>query len=284
MPQRIRPVIHPALKGEGVWHPASAAAGKAPPVMLTTFRSEAAYPRLVAGVAWIRASGTRLSYLPGTQEPPGSIPNRGSSEVPPPLRKNLAATFNGGFPIASSGEGAAFGGYTYSPFVKGIATLVEYTNGKVDVMAWHGGPKAGPNIAFAKQNLPLILDHGRRNPNLSDGPQWGATVGNAIRVWRSGVGVDRHGNLIFAAANNQTVTTLANILRRAGAVRALELDINEDWVSFITYKHHWARDPSNILPDMIRPPSRYLTPDERDFYAVYSTSNRSTATSRVRGH
>ena len=27
--------------------------------------------------------------------------------------------------------------------------------------------------------------------------------------------------------------------------------------------------PSNLLPEMYRSPERYLTPDERDFFAVY---------------
>ena len=137
-------------------------------------------------------------------------------------------------------------------------------------MRWHGGPTGGPNIWFAKQNLPPIIYEGRLNPNLSDGPEWGATVNNAVRVWRSGLGIDRHGNLIYAVANYQTVGSLAEILRRAGAVRALELDINEDWVSFISYRRPGAVDPSNLLPEIYRPPTRYLTPDERDFFAVYS--------------
>src|SRR6202035_2943023 len=88
----------------------------------------------------------------------------------------------------------------------------------------------------ARQTLPLIVEGGRPNPNLSDGPQWGATLGNAIRVWRSGLGVDAQGNLIYAAANYQTVASLAKILIHAGAVRAMELDINSYWVSFISYR------------------------------------------------
>ena len=55
-------------------------------------------------------------------------------------------------------------------------------------------------------------------------------------MWRSAVGVDRYGNLIYAAANNQTVGSLAAIMIRAGAVRAMELDINTYWTSFITYR------------------------------------------------
>ena len=84
-----------------------------------------------------------------------------------------------------------------------------------------------------------------------------------------GVGVDRHGNLIYAAANDQTVSSLAAIMIRAGAVRAMELDINSCWTSFITYRSPGAGDPANLLADVDRPPTRYLTPDDRDFFAVY---------------
>jgi hypothetical protein len=93
---------------------------------------------------------------------------------------------------------------------------------------------------------------GRPNPNLSDGPEWGKTLGNAVRVWRSGIGVDAHGNLIYAAANDQTVASLAQILIRAGAVRAMQLDINSYWVTFISYAHPGGGSPSSLLPGMAR--------------------------------
>jgi hypothetical protein len=94
-------------------------------------------------------------------------------------------------------------------------------------------------------------------------------VGNAIRVWRSGIGVTAQGDLVYAAADNQTVGSLAAVLIRAGAVRAMELDINSYWDTFITYGQPEAGDPVNLLPDMVRSPYRYLTPDDRDFFAVY---------------
>jgi hypothetical protein len=268
-PPRIKPLIHPALKGEGVWHAASAHAGPQPPVLLTTFRSDPEYPQFVAGVAWINSGRTHLAYVPGLAEPPG-ISHRGPAEVPPALRKRVVATFNGGFPLETSNAGLVYRGRTVAPMVNGIATLVEYRDGGVDIVRWHSGASPGPSIWFAKQNLPPIVYEGRLNPNLSDGPKWGATVNNAVRVWRSGLGIDRRGNLIYAAANYQTVGSLAEILQRAGAIRALELDINEDWTSFITYRRPGAVEPSNLLPEMFRPSTRYLTPDERDFFAVYS--------------
>src|SRR4051794_18711391 len=61
-PPNIRPVIHPALRGEGVWRAAAANAGRRPPVLVTTFRPQAAYPQLVAGVAWIDSKRTQLRY------------------------------------------------------------------------------------------------------------------------------------------------------------------------------------------------------------------------------
>jgi hypothetical protein len=267
-PPPIKPLIHPALKGEGVWHPAGANAGPNPPVLLTTFRSDPEYPQFVAGVAWINHEDTHLTYVPGLVEPP-EIEHRGPAEIPPSLRNRVVASFNGGFPLETSNAGLIYRGQIIAPMVNGIATVVEYKDGRVDIVKWESGENPSPRVWFAKQNLPPIIYEGQLNPNLSDGPEWGATVNNAIRVWRSGLGIDAHGNLIYTAANYQTVESLAEILKRAGAVRAIELDINEDWTSFITYRHPGAVEPSNLLPEMYRPAERYLTPDERDFFAVY---------------
>ncbi|MGN6258402.1 MAG: phosphodiester glycosidase family protein [Solirubrobacterales bacterium] len=270
-PPRIKPLIHPALPGEGVWKPASAVAGRRPPVLLATFRSDPEYPQFVAGVAWIDTGRTHLTYVPGLAEPP-ELENRGPAEVPPSKRDRIAATFNGGFPLETSNAGLIYRGQVLAPMVNGIATLVEYRGGRVDIRPWENGERVNPKIVFAKQNLPPIINEGKLNPNLSDGPEWGATVNNAVRVWRSGLGVDKRGNLIYAAANYQTVESLAKILQRAGAVRAMELDINEDWTSFISYRYPGAKEPSNLLPEMFRPDTRYLEPDERDFFAVYVKS------------
>ena len=268
-PPDIRPILHPALPGEGVWHATFAQGGSSPPVLITSFRPEPAYPRIVAGVAWINHARTSVMLYPGLSEPAVTMPNRGPGEVPPNTRSHLVATFNSAFKLADSGGGFVYNGHTYAPMHAGIATFVRYRNGKVNIMSWGGGSTASPDVLYARQDLPLIVNGGRRNPNLSDGPEWGATLGNAVLVWRSAVGIDRHGNLLYAAANDQTVASLANILIHAGAVRAMELDINDYWPSFISYRYPGAKHPTNLLPDMVRSPFRYLTPDDRDFFAVY---------------
>ena len=270
-PKDIAPVIHPALAGEGVWRATYVPGGSRPPVLVTQFRPEALYPQNVAGVAWIDHTRTSTFLYPGGQEPAVTLPSRGPEEIPAAKRNTLVAAFNSGFKLVDSGGGVVVGGHTYAPMHNGLGTILRLRNGQVDVRAWTYGSTAPSNVLYARQNLPLIVNAGQVNPNVADnGPEWGATLGNAARVWRSGVGIDRHGNLIYAAANDMTVGSLARVLLHAGAVRAMELDINTYWTSFITYRHPGASGAANLLASMDRSPQRYLTPEDRDFFGVFT--------------
>jgi hypothetical protein len=267
-PPRIEPVFARPLPGEGVWKRTGPLVDRRPSVLVATFRSELAYPRIVAYVAWFNHERTALSFYPGRYEPPNA-PVRGPMSVPYGQRWRLLATFNGGFTYIDGHNGSSINGLTYEPLKDGLATLIGYRDGSVDIETWNGGPDAGPNVAFARQSLPLIIRDGRLSPALNDSSQWGFTLGNAVRVWRTGVGIDRRGNLIYAAANDQTVITLARILQRAGAVRAMQFDINPEWPTLITYSHRRGLAPSKVVPNVQQPATRYLVPDDRDFVAVY---------------
>jgi Phosphodiester glycosidase len=268
-PAPIPPVITPALPGEGQWRGTGPLVGGVAPVLVATFRPDPNYPQLVAGVAWIDHTRTRLALYPGRYEPPND--GNQQAQVPPPRRSSLLATFNSGFKLEDSGGGFVSQGHVYAPLRSGQATLIAYSNGAVDIRNWTGGPDPGPGIALARQNLPLIVENGQLNPALSNDSLWGLTLGNTVRVWRSGLGVDAHGNLIYAAADIQTAESLARILQRAGAVRAMELDINYEWTTFNFYGVFGAGEPAKLLPDMSRPATRYLSPDDRDFFAVYAS-------------
>jgi hypothetical protein len=267
-PPPIKSVFAHPLPGEGVWRGTGPVVSGRPPVLLTTFRTEVDYPRIVAYVAWFDHTRTSMAFYPGRYEPP-SAPVRGPMSVPYGQRWRLLATFNGGFIYRDGSNGSSINGRLYEPLKAGLATLIAYRDGRVDVNTWSGGPVAGSDVAFARQSLPLIIDHGRLNPALNDSSQWGYTLGNAVRVWRTGAGIDRRGNLIYVAADYQTVVTLAKILQRAGAVRAMQLDINPEWPTLITYSHRGGLDPTRVVPNYQQPPTRYLVPDDRDFFAVY---------------
>ena len=267
-PPPIAPVFANPLPGEGVWHPTGPPVDGGQPVLVTTFRSERDFPQIVAYVAWFDHTRTQLAYYPGRYEPP-SAPVRGPMMVPYDQRSRLLATFNAGFIYTDGLNGSSINGRQYEPLKDGNATLIGYTDGRVDIQTWTGGPNAGPGIAFARQSLPLIVRDGKLSPALNNSTQWGFTLGNAVRVWRTGVGIDARGNLIFAAADDQTVETLARILQRAGAVRAMQFDINPEWPTLITYTHQHGLQPVKVVPNVQQAATRYLVPDDRDFFAVY---------------
>jgi hypothetical protein len=268
-PPRVRPVISPALPREGVWRPAQRWAGTPAPVLDTVYRPDPSYPRVVAYLAWIDHTATQLALYPGRYEPPAGSP-RGPMEVPLDQRYRLLATFNSGFTHGDGNGGFSVNGRTYEPLVRGFATLVGHSDGRVDIIGWHAGQNAPPGIVLARQNVPLIVANGRPSPALSnDGAVWGYTLGNAVRVWRTAIGIDRHGNLIYAAADYQTVASMAAIMVHAGAVRAMELDINAEWPTFNTYGRRGAHGAVMMVPNGQQSPSRYLVPDDRDFFAVY---------------
>jgi hypothetical protein len=193
--------------------------------------------------------------------------------VPFDQRWRLLATFNGGFIYSDGSNGSADNGLTNEPLKNGNATLIGYKDGRVAIVNWNGGPNTGQNVAWARQSLAPIVWNGRINPALNtspNSPQWGYTLGGATRVWRTAVGIDRRGNLMFVVANDQTVITLAKILQHIGAVRAMEFDINPEWHTLITYTHqHDQLVPTLVEPQPMEPPTRYLVPDDRDFFAVY---------------
>jgi hypothetical protein len=61
--------------------------------------------------------------------------------------------------------------------------------------------------------------------------------------------------------------------QRAGCVRAMQLDINPDWMSFKYYRpgrHPAHPQPANLLPDQMQSPDRFYAISSRDFTAVFA--------------
>ena len=89
-------------------------------------------------------------------------------------------------------------------------------------------------------------------------------------TWRSGLGVDAVGNLVYMGGSGLNLVTLANALVQAGAVRGMQLDIHNEMVAFLSYPNGAAHVVGGVklLPDMPGSPDRYLVPDQRDFFVV----------------
>src|SRR5947208_1223308 len=168
-PPRIQPVFAQPLRGEGIWKPVGAPINDRPPVLVTTFRTERTYPRIVAYVAWFDHTRTAIAYYPGRYEPPNAAV-RGPMMVPYGQRWRLLATFNGGFTATDGNNGSTDNGRMNEPLTDGNATLVGYGDGRIDIAKWSGGPNAGPDVAWARQSPKAIGRTRPVNPALDHHP------------------------------------------------------------------------------------------------------------------
>jgi Phosphodiester glycosidase len=264
-PSNIPPFATTRLAGEGVWQTAGRSRGA---VCFAYLRPDAMHTSVLVGAAWMNMSVLTATLHNGTSVPGGG-PWRAGSTIAPSDYGRVVAAFNGGFRLDASNGGYFTEGRVAQPLVVGRASLVILADGRVDVGVWARDDQLGANVVSVRQNLDLIVDHSQLVAGLSDANsrQWGATLGNLIYTWRSGVGVDAHHNLVYVAGPGLNVETLAAVLQHAGCVRAMELDINPEWVSLMTYR---GSSPSTIaatklLSNMQRPADRYLHANTRDF-------------------
>jgi hypothetical protein len=265
-PAPIRPQTRPALPREGFWQPLVSVHGQTA-IRAAFLRPDGQFTSERIGVAWLNQKLVTMALHPGEGTPGGSGWSQ-PSQVPSSARNRLLATFNSGFLMSAAEGGYWQDGTTAVPLVRGAASMVFSRDGHIDVVRWNGRVP-GRNVAAVRQNLTLLVDHGRVTPE-ADSASWGATLGGGTYVWRSGVGIRRDGALVFAAGPSLSARTLANVLRDAGALRAMELDINPEWTNFITYTHprNGVAVPHMLTKDEQPNPYRYLEPSSRDFVAV----------------
>ncbi len=195
----------------------------------------------------------------------------GSSVAGAELRHLLAA-FNGGFKLSTGAGGFKSFGRVAAPLRPGLGSIVTYTDGSTDVGAWHRGlPAPGKAVASVRQNLNLLVDHGRVAADVGCLNCWGATLGGVVDPARAALGISSGGTLVWAGGEHLTVGALAQALLHAHVQRAVELDINPAWVAGYVYAHHSARSrpvPLPVVAGQVTIPGAFLAPWSRDFFSL----------------
>ncbi len=183
----------------------------------------------------------------------------------------LLAGVNGGFKLTYHDVGFMSGGHVAVALKAGLASIVTYTDGTTDIGAWRAGvPSAAKAVFSVLQNQHLLVDRGIAPASVSACiiSCWGETIGSRTAVARSGLGVTANGQLVWAAGEELLPAQLAAALISAGAVRAIELDINPDWVAGYLFVHHrGGPSPVPVLPGQIGMAGELLEPYSRDFLA-----------------
>ena len=273
VPARLSsPAGHP-LQGEGAWRVLETVKGE-PAIFSTFLRPDKVHTSYVAGIVSLDQRLVSFQLHPGSEDPgPGNW--KAQPWIPPGSRTGLLAAFNGGFKLNSAGGGFYLNGSYHGSLVSGAATVVYYRNGTVKIGEWGRDLHMTPNVVGVRQNLKLIVDHGQISANVNQDVlgSWGATLGGGYYVWRSGIGVTKDGRVIFVYGPGLVVQSLADLLKRAGAVEALQLDINPEWMSFDYYKaegHPVDPVPNALLPNQQGSAYRYYNIYSRDFTTVYA--------------
>lgn len=275
LPPPVPLVVTPGVPGEGVWQPVGPTVDGLPTMEVAQFRADNIYTSQITSAVWIDPLLAHIQLVPGIVEPGGTWsqpPYISPAELP-----TAVAAFNSGFLFRDAHGGFYLNGRYGRPLVNGAASLVLYKNGTVNVGAWGTEVTMTPQVVAVRQNLVPMVDNGQitKDATYNDSTVWGATLGAATVVARSGVGVTATGALVYVAGPALSARTLAESLQRAGAVRGMTLDINPEWVTFNFYAHPNPANPSiisasKLFPQQQRPATRYLPPAQsaRDFFLV----------------
>jgi Phosphodiester glycosidase len=272
IPATLKSLAGGSVPGEGQWRAVEKVNGE--PAILATFLRDATYTSYVNGIASIDQRLVRFYLRPGYEDP-GYGKWNAPYDVPSGSRTGLLATFNGGFKIADAQGGFYLSGHYYDSLVRGSASIVYYKNGTIKIGEWGRDFTMNSSIAGVRQNLKLLVDHGKISSNLNQDIEtnFGATLGGGYFVWRSGLGITKDGRVVYVYGPALDVQDLAQLLKRAGAVEGMQMDINPAWMKFDYYQpdgHRSDPTPVPLLPDQQPSPYSYYSPSTRDFTAVYA--------------
>ena len=270
-PSALAPLASPALPGEGAWRPAGDRLAGGYGIYETMLRPAAGLPE--SGIAWIDSRTARVALYAGSAEPYGSWPYQ--SYVGPGQRPALMAAFNSGFKVYSYDTGWYEQGRYAVPLQTGAASLVIYANGSATVGEWGRDVAMGADVTAVRQNLSLLVDHGAPTAAVQYPSGWGAVLGGGYTTWRSALGVTAAGDLVYAGGADLSPALLADLMVEAHAERAMELDINPEWVSFASFTHSASAgegllNGTNLVQGMYYSAYHYLQPYTRDFFAVFA--------------
>ncbi|MEW6351726.1 MAG: phosphodiester glycosidase family protein [Thermodesulfobacteriota bacterium] len=257
-PEAIAPLYtSPTLAGEGIWKSEGLpGADEGPPVLFsTTYRPSVEYPNAVVHMLACDMKRLRMRMYLGSSEPGGST---ATAQVESEMRPHLLAITNGLWKIRHAGKGGiVIREKEVKRIEPGLATLVIFKDGKVDILEWQKDMDLS-HVQDAKQLKHLIVQDGKvvtclkkrgkeldaeiglgsllnedkpfvrekpddpkskRVMNITSGDQW-------FIATRSAFGIREDGNLVFAVGRHISTKDLAKALALAGCVRAIHGDAN----------------------------------------------------------
>lgn len=215
----------------------------------------------------------QIKMVPGTIEPKPSTGLVGSGVIPKEDWPALVAAFNGGFAAMHGQFGMMVDRKVYLPARDGVATLAVYEDGSLRLGTWGEDLTQTPDMVSYRQNCPPLIKNGVITAETGKLTLWGLSVADEVYLYRSGLGVTRDGRLIYVCGRSLSAYTLARALQMAGAWYAMQLDVDEYHVAFITYDVEPGQDGGEpvvtghkLLDNMHGFDGYFLSPFQLDFF------------------
>ncbi|MEV6267419.1 hypothetical protein AB0L64_09640 [Kribbella sp. NPDC051936] len=260
------------LDHEGKWSVARQSRSGLPLVWTTWFRPDPLHLPVSVAAALLPRGSYRLHLMPGTREPLVGMASKAGYSVPAADLPALVATFNAGFKMKDSHGGWWTNQSPAVPLVDGRASVVILRDGSARIGVWNRTVTMTKDVVAVRQNLDPVIVDGKIVDGLTANAngRWGTVRSQFQYTWRSGLGTDAHGNLIYVAGNKLTLATLTSAMHQAGIVQGMELDIHAAMVSFDIEQPGPAETVTGqrLLNSMNSPADRYLVDDQRDFFYV----------------
>lgn len=232
-PKPVKPLIEPAVEGEGRWVPFDAPWLRrhpdAPPAIYkTALRTDPDRPRSLVIVAAIDLRQVNLSMIAGTVEPHTATGRRGPGRFPrtPAVVERLIGAFNGGFQTAHGAFGMMVDRQVIMPPAPATATLAIHDGGHVAMGTWNNSMAVPEEQRSFRQNLPPLVADGVWNPTQVK--RWGGTVSDLDKVntTRSAVAIAEPDILLYAWGASLSAEDIGRALLAAGADYGMHLDMN----------------------------------------------------------
>jgi hypothetical protein len=258
--RNIRPLyMEPALPGEGIWVKDDLSGGhdKADFIYRTFYRPSSEYPNAIVYMMLVNMKHVSAKLYLGSAE---TFKGQSPARIEDSLHHSVLAVTNALWPTRHSGpSGVIFRGEVLKEMAPGVATIVIYKNGTVDVVEWNDKIPA-EDVQDARQLQHLIAKDGKIITTLKRGGRTlsaeiglGSLLDEAQPVvavpasapgekptykmnftsgdlWflatRSAFGIRPDGNLVFAVGHHINTEDLAKGLVLAGCVRAIHADAN----------------------------------------------------------
>mgnify|MGYP005839356855 CR=1 FL=1 len=214
-----------------------------------------------------------IHMVAGTMEPHSTTGLVGPGVIPQEAWPALVASFNGGFAAMHGQYGMMVDRKVYLPARDGLATLAVYEDGSIQMGTWGKHLQRTPDMVSYRQNCPPLIENGVITAETGKLALWGLSVSDEVYLLRSGIGITADGRLLYVAGRSLSAYTLARALQMAGAEYAMQLDIDEYHVVFITYDVQQGEPgaPPKVMGRKLRDDWRgydsyFLRPFQLDFF------------------